>query len=246
MTQTLEGHTVQRYNGELNNLHLRALEMGALVLDQLKHALLALRHKDISVANTVLEREYEVDELELGIDDAVVTVVAKRGPVAGDLRVIMSISKTITDLERIGDEAARIAYLAKGLYESEHSQPSNHLMRDVKTMGELALEMLQEALQSFDALNVDQARALVCRDNELDTEFQSSLRRLATFLLEDARNVGHAIHVVLLTKSIERIGEHARNIAEYVIYMVRGEDVRHRLGSYCESTGTTGDAAAAD
>ena len=238
MTQTLEGHTVHRYDGELNNLHLQVLEMGGLVLDQVRHALRALQDKDTGFANTVLEREHEVDDLELGIDDAVITMIAKRGPVARDLRVIMSISKTITDLERIGDEAARIAHIAKGIYESERSAPSGHLMRDVKKMAQLALEMLQESLESFDALNSTHARALVCRENELDLEFQSSLRRLATFLLEDARNVGHAIHIVLLIKSIERIGDHARNIAEYVIYMVRGEDVRHRLGSYCETEDT--------
>lgn len=234
MTQTLEGHTVQRYNGELNDLHLRVLEMGGLVLDQVTHAQLALKNKDISGATLVMERENQVDNLELKLDEQLITIMAKRGPVARDLRVIMSISKTITDLERIGDEAARIAYLAKAIYASERSQPSSNLMRDVITMGQLALEMLQESLGSFDSLNITHARALVCRENELDLEFQSSLRRLATFLLEDARNVGHAIHIVLLTKAVERIGDHARNIAEYVIYMVRGEDVRHRLGSYCE------------
>ena len=104
MTHSLEGHTVHRYDGELNNLHLRALEMGGLVLDQVRHALRALQDKDTGFANTVLEREHEVDNLELGIDDDVITMIAKRGPVARDLRVIMSISKTITDLERVGDE----------------------------------------------------------------------------------------------------------------------------------------------
>jgi phosphate transport system protein len=245
MTHSLEGHTVQRYNGELNNLHLQALEMGGLVLDQVKHAQMALKNKDLNGANAVLERENEVDNLELGIDEQLITIMAKRGPVARDLRVIMSISRTVTDLERIGDEAARIAHLVKNLYESERSQPSGHLMRDVITMGQLALEMLQESLASFDSLNATHARALVCRENELDMEFQSSLRRLATFLLEDARNVGHAIYIVLLTKAVERIGDHARNIAEYVIYMVRGEDVRHRLGSYCETGNRPGDRHAA-
>lgn len=235
MTQKLEGHTVHRYDGELNNLHLRVLEMGGLVLDQARHALHALQEKDTSFANTVLEREHEVDELELEIDDDVITMIAKRGPVARDLRVITSISKTITDLERIGDEAARIAHIAKAIYESERSAPSRHLMRDVIKMAQMGLDMLQESLESFDSLNPSHARALVCRDNELDLEFQSSLRRLATFLLEDARNVGHAIHIVLLIKAIERIGDHARNIAEYVIYMVQGQDVRHRLASYCDA-----------
>jgi phosphate transport system protein len=240
MTQPLEGHTVQRYDGELNSLHLKVLEMAGLVLDQIKHALLALRKKDIKAANTVLEREHEVDELEVSTDDDVVTVIAKRGPVAKDLRVIMSISKTIADLERIGDEATRIAYIAKGLYESEHSQPSDQLTHDVTRMGHLALEMLQEAMQSFDTLDDARARALICRENELAIEFESGLRRLATFLLEDARNVGHAVHVVLLAKSVERVGDLARNIAEYVVYMVGGEDVRHRLGSFCENTDTAG------
>jgi phosphate transport system protein len=240
MTQNLEGHTVQRYDGELNNLHLRVLEMGGLVLDQVKHSLRSLKEKDVELANTVLERENEVDNLEVEIDDDVITVTAKRAPVARDLRVIMSISKSVTDLERIGDEAARIAHLAKGIYESELSHPSAHLMRDVTTMGRLALEMLQESLASFDSLNATQARALVCRENELEVEFQSSLRRLATFLLEDARNVGHAIHIVLLIKAIERIGDHARNIAEYVIYMVHGEDVRHHLNAFCETKTETG------
>ena len=235
MCRTLEGHTVQRYNGDLNNLHLKVLEMGGLVLDQVKNAQLALKHKDINGANRVLARETEVDTLELAIDEQLIAIMAKRGPVARDLRVIMSMSRTVTDLERIGDEAARVAHLARNLYESERSQPSSHLMRDVITMGQLALEMLQESLESFDGLNANHARALVCRENELDLEFQSSLRRLATFLLEDARNVGHAIYIVLLTKAVERIGDHARNIAEYVIYMVRGEDVRHRLGSYCDT-----------
>jgi len=239
MTRALEGHTVQRYNGELNNLHLRVLQMGGLVLDQVRHALLALQHKDLTIANTVLEREHQVDELELEIDDDVITVIAKRGPVARDLRVITSVSKTITDLERIGDEAARIAHLAQSMFETERSQPGSHLMRDVTNMGQLALDLLQESLESFDALDAGRARTLLCRENVLEIEFQSSLRRLATFLLEDARNVGHAIHIVLMTKAIERIGDHARNIAEYVIYLVRGEDVRHRLGSYCE-TGDSG------
>lgn len=246
MTRTLEGHTMQRYNGELNNLHLMAMEMGGLVLDQVKQALLALKKKDINSANAVLEREHTVHDLELQIDDAVITIIARRSPVARDLRVIMSISKAITDLERIGDEAARIARIGMALYESESSQPSSHLLRDVTTMGQLALEMLQQSLESLDALDADHARELVCRENELDLEFQSSLRRLATFLLEDARNVGHSIHIVLLIKAIERIGDHARNLAEFVIFMVRGEDVRHRLGSYCESTAASDDPIAPD
>ncbi len=243
MSSTLEGHTMQRYDGELNNLHLRVVEMGGLVLDQVRLALAALKEKDKATARTVLEREHEVHALELGIDDDVITVVAKRGPVARDLRVIMSISKCVTDLQRIGDEAVRITNVGRGLYDSEHSPPGDYLLRDVRTMGHQAMAMLQDTLASFDTLDVKRSEALVCRENELDIEFQSSLRRLATFLLEDARNVGHAIHIVLLIKAIERIGDHARNIAEYVIFMVHGEDVRYRLGNYCEPGNHAGKSA---
>jgi phosphate transport system protein len=241
MSLKLEGHTMQRYNGELNNLHLKVMEMGCLVRDQTRLALKALKTSDVSQTDNVVLRENKVHELERAIDDVVITIIAKRAPVARDLRVIMSMSKAVTDLERIGDEAVRIATIGKSLYDPVHSPPGNDLLRDVTSMGQLALEMLQESLESFDSLNSDHANALVCRDNELDLEFQASLRRLATFLLEDARNVGHSIHIVLLIKAIERIGDHARNIAEYVIYMVRGEDVRHRLGSYCDSAETAGE-----
>ena len=234
MSQPLEGHTVQRYNGELNSLHLHVTEMGGLVLDQVRRALDSLRHKDIDAARTVLEREHEVDALEVNIDNDVVSVIAKRGPVARDLRVIIAVSKAITDLERIGDEAARLANLTLAIYDSENSQPAKHLMRDVSTMGHIATTMLGEAIQSFDTLNAKHAANLVCRENELDIEFQSSLRRLATFLLEDARIVGHAIHTVLMIKAIERIGDHARNLAEYIIYIVQGEYIRHDHAAYCE------------
>lgn len=234
MSQALEGHTVHRYDGELNALHMRMLEMGSLVLNQVRQSLQALQQKDTAAAHEVLEREHDVDELELKIDDDVVMVIAKRGPVARDLRVIMSISKAVSDLERIGDEAARIANMIINLYDNESSQPSTHLMRDVTTMGNLALKLLQEALEGFDTLDAYRARTIVCRENELDIEFQSSLRRLATFLLEDARNVGHTIHIVLMIKAIERIGDHARNLAEYIVYMVQGEDIRHHIGTYCE------------
>jgi len=234
MSRALEGHTVQRYDGELNSLHIQVLEMGSLVLNQVRHALTSLNQKEIAIAHDVLEREHDVDELELKTDDQVVSVIAKRGPVARDLRVIMAMSKTITDLERIGDEAARMANLTISIYDND-SQPSKHLMRDVMTMGQVALRTLEEALESFDTLDTARARALICSENELEIEFQSSLRRLATFLLEDARNVGHTIHTVLMIKAIERIGDHARNIAEYVVYMVEGEDIRHHLGAYCEA-----------
>jgi phosphate transport system protein len=240
MSQALEGHTVERYDGELNTLHLKVTEMGALVLTQVNRVIQALQQKNTAMAHDVLETEHEIDHLELAVDDQVVAMIAKRGPVARDLRVIMSISKATTDLERIGDEAARMANLVLGLYDKESSQPSGNLMRDVNTIGRIARDMLKEALESFDTLDAERARALVCTENELDMEFQSSLRRLATFMLEDARNVGHTIHIVLMIKALERIGDHARNIAEYIVYMVLGEDIRHHVGAFCQTGDSSG------
>ncbi len=227
MSEILEGHTVRRYDGELNALHLLVLEMGGLVLDQCREALEALRTGNLETTRRVLRRETQVDALELKLDDNVWWVVGRRGPVARDLRVVMAFSKAITDLERIGDEAARIANTTLAVYDDEVRRPSRKLLRDVHTMGQLAIGMLKDAVALYDSFDITAAESLLRRHTELDAEFQSSLRRLSTFILEDARNVGDAINAVLLVKAVERIGDHARNLAEYVIYLVRGEDVRH-------------------
>lgn len=228
MSEILEGHTVRRYDGELNSLHLLVLEMGGLVLDQCRLALDALKTGDLDSARKVLARENQVDALELRLDDNVWWVVGRRGPVARDLRVVMSFSKAVTDLERIGDEAVRIAHTTLAVYDDEVRRPSRKLLRDVHTMGKLAIGMLQDAVSLYDTFNLAVAEGLLRRHAELDMEFQSSLRRLSTFILEDARNVGHAINTVLLVKALERIGDHARNLAEYVIYLVQGDDIRHQ------------------
>lgn len=228
MIQTMEGHTVHRFDGELNNLHMLILEMGGLVLDQVRQSIKAVTEKDIESARLVLQREPKVDALEVKIDEENIIVIAKRCPVAKDLRITTAVSKAVTDLERIGDEAARIANQVIQMYGNDTSDPSSHLLRDIRTMGKLSLRMLQEALDIFDNFDIQRARVLAGGNVELDEEFQSSLRRLATFVLEDARNVGHTINVTLIIKALERVGEHARNMAEYVIYLVKGEDVRHQ------------------
>ena len=228
MIQPMEGHTVHRFDGELNNLHMLILEMGGLVLDQVRQSIKAVTEKDIEAARFVIQREPDVDALEVKIDEENIIVIAKRCPVAKDLRITTTVSKAVTDLERIGDEAARIANHVIQMYGNDTSDPSTHLLRDIRTMGKLSLRMLQDALDIFDNFDINRARVLAGGNVELDEEFQSSLRRLATFVLEDARNVGHTINVTLIIKALERVGEHARNMAEYVIYLVKGEDVRHQ------------------
>ncbi|MDY6942449.1 MAG: phosphate signaling complex protein PhoU [Pseudomonadota bacterium] len=223
----LEGHTVRRYDGELNHLHMTVLEMGGLVLDQVRLALQALRHHDDGMVDEVKSRENQVDALEVKLDEQIAHVIARRGPVAKDLRVIIAFSKAVADLERIGDEAAKVAILGGDLYPEGNNGPSDMLIRDAHIVGKVARDMLQEALDVLDSLSVSRAARLVNSEQNLDEEFQSSLRRLTTFVMEDARNVGHVVTITLILKALERIGDHAKNLAEYVIYMVEGQDVRH-------------------
>lgn len=228
MNTAIEGHTVQRYDGELNNLCLIVLEMGGLVMDQTRTALEALHRKDLDAARRVIDRDHQVNELELRADEEVVSIIARRAPVAKDLRAIIAISKTITDLERIGDEAAKVAGFVLSVFDNDSADPSEHLLRDIGTVGKMALRLQKEALEAFDKLDLEKAEQLALGYSDLDQEFQSGIRRLATFIMEDSRNVGHVVNIVLILKALERIGGHARNIAEYVIYLVRGEDVRHQ------------------
>jgi phosphate transport system protein len=227
MSQPMEGHTVHRYDGELNTLHITMLKMAGLVLEQTKLAVQALRNKDLPLAYEVIEHEQDVDSMELEIDQEILALIARRGPVAGDLRVLMSFSKAVTDLERIGDEAARIAHLTVSIYDNERSDPSATLLRDIGSMGALAIHTLEQSIEVFDSLDADRAELLANADDELDEEFQSGLRRLATFILEDARNLGHAIHITVILKALERVGDHATNLAEYVVFLLRGKDIRH-------------------
>lgn len=226
MDKTSEGHIFKRYDGELNHLHYLTLEMGGLVAAQLKDALSAFKNRDIELARKVVSRDGEVDRLEVAADEEIVKVLALRCPVSEDLRTVFSVSKSVSDLERIGDEAVRIAGLVIELFDHEGSDPNGQMMRDVHRMGDMALTSLRKALEVFDIWNEDKAMAVIENHREMDEEFQSDLRHLMTYILEDSRNIGHAISMVLVIKSLERIGHHAQNLAEYVIYQVRGEDIR--------------------
>lgn len=229
MTAKLEGHTLHRYDSELNHLHMMVVEMAGLTLDQTRRTLYAFNEQDFDVANRVIEREHEVDNYELKVDEEVIAVTARRSPVAKDLRVIMSLCKSVTDLERIGDEAAKIAHITKEIYDNDTSDPSIYMLRDVSTMGTLVTDLLEKSINALDAIDLESARSIINKHIVLDAEFQSSLRRLSTFIMEDSRNVGHIISIVLVIKALERIGDHAKNLAEYIIFLVEGMDVRHTV-----------------
>ena len=227
MAQATREHTVKSYDQELSDLTALVMRMGGLVTEQLDGAMQALRERDVGRARDVIARDHVVNFMDVQADERSINLLARRQPMGRDLRTIMSLGKTVSDLERIGDEAERIARMAIHLEESGRPQPNPKLLRDTFGMARIANSMLKSALDALARLDVDTALEVAKGDVELDSEFQSALRRLATYLMEDSRNVGHVISVSLVLKSIERIGDHSKNIAEYVVYLVKGKDVRH-------------------
>jgi len=227
MTLSSEGHTYRRYDGELSHLHYLVLELGGLALTQVRDALECLRTRNLEMAHKVLDRENLMDLGEVNADAEIVKLIARRSPVGSDLRLVFAVSKSVTDLERIGDEAVKIANLALQIF-GTGSDPNSQLLRDVNTMGALAVKSLERSLQIVDQRDEQQAVDLIRDHAEMDEEFQSGLRRLMTFIMEDSRNIGFAVDIVLIIKALERIGDHACNLAEYLLFQLSGEDVRHQ------------------
>jgi phosphate transport system protein len=221
-----EDHTFKRYDGELDHLHYLVLEMGGLVVSQVGNALTAFKNRDPDLAHKVVALDSEVDHLEVQADDEITKIIAKRWPLSSDLRLVISVSKSVSDLERIGDEAVRIAGLVIQLFGTEGSDPNTQMLRDVKRIGEMALSGLQSAVEIFDIWDEEKALRVIESRREMEEEFQADLRHLLTYVLEDSRNIGFAISVVLVIKSLEGIGHHAQNLAEHVVLQVHGEDIR--------------------
>lgn len=221
------GHTVKRFDGEMSYLTQLVLEIGGLVLDQVKRALQALQEEDPDSAREVIERDKQVNELDVRIDEEILKLLARRQPVASDLRDVITIAKTVTDLERVGDEIRKIGLLVERLYENGNPSPNHCLLRDIDSMGKYAASMLRQSLESFEEADVGKALLVIHRDYKIEEQFQDALRRLTTYIMEDSRNVGHTVEIVLGLRALERIGGHAKNIAGYVIYFATGRDVRH-------------------
>ena len=222
-----DAHTVKQFDAQLANLRNLVLEMGGLVEDQIKNAVKSLDDEDLTLAREVIARDQIINGLQVKIDEDSITLIATRQPVGSDLRLIMSLSKAVTDLERIGDEAEKIARMTIKTYDVVSSPPSAKLLRDVTPMAKLATDMLHGCLDALARVDVEMAVNVARGDDNLDQEFQSALRRLITYMMEDPRTIGHAISVLFIIKALERIGDHAKNIAEYIIYLVKGKDVRH-------------------
>ena len=227
MAISQDAHTVKQFDTLLANLRNLVLEMGGLVEEQIQHAIQALDDEDLAASREVISRDQIINGLQVKTDEDCVSIIALRQPLGSDLRLIMSLSKIVTDLERIGDEAEKIARMTVKTYDGVSSPPSAKLLRDVVPMAKLAQGMLHGCLDALARLDVEKAVEVAQGDDELDQEFQSALRRLITYMMEDPRTIGHAINVIFIVKALERIGDHSKNIAEYIIYLVKGKDVRH-------------------
>jgi phosphate transport system protein len=212
----IEGHTSRAFDGELSSLHLRVIEMGGLVLLQVSEASVAYTEWDHVAAQRVLDREREVDGYDRDIDERALKLIARRQPVASDLRAIMSLAKIVSELERAGDEAKKIALTVLGRAGRVGDWPGSATARDAMHVARLALELTRRALDSLDRLNTGLAAQVISRDRDLDEEYRAGMRRLLTRAMEDVRYVGVTLDAAFVLKSFERIGDHARNIARLI------------------------------
>jgi len=218
-------HLSKQYDNDLETLRSGVLQMGGLVEAQIRGAIEAFSTGNQAAMEQVIANEPGVDGHEVKIDIDCSHIIAKRQPAAGDLRLIMAISKTVTDLERIGDEAEKIARMSKQIH--EHGRVELQHFANIRHAADIALSMLRQALDAFARLDAAAAAGVIREDRAIDTEFRLILRQLITFMMEDPRTISTALEIVWIAKAIERIGDHAKNIAEYVIYIVKGTDVRH-------------------
>lgn len=218
-------HTSRQFDAELEAVRGRVLQMGGFVEEQILKAMEALTTGNVALANHVMAEDHRVNAMEVAIDEDCNHIIARRQPTAGDLRMVMMIVKTITDLERIGDEAEKIARMSKLLYEADRL--STPRFTDIMRMSGLAVEMLHKSLDAFARLEVATAVDVARQDLQVDEEFRSILRHLITFMMEDPRTISLSIEILFIAKALERIGDHAKNMGEYVVYMVKGKDVRH-------------------
>jgi phosphate transport system protein len=218
-------HTSKQYDAELEAVRAKVLEMGGLVEQQIVNALEALLRADLKLARDVMQSDARVNALEVQVDEDCSHIIARRQPAAGDLRMIMMMVKTITDLERIGDEATKIARTAQRIYEEDRMFKPR--FTEIKTMVKIVREMLRTSLDSFARLDVSQTVEVAKQDEQVDEQFRAAMRQLITFMLEDPRTISMSLEVLFVAKAVERIGDHAKNISEYVVYMVKGKDIRH-------------------
>jgi len=225
-TTDLSHHILSRFNADLEGIRSSVLKMGGLVEQQLHDGIHALVNGDSRLGEEVARLDHKVNAMEVAIDEDCSRILATRNPTASDLRLIVAVIKTITDLERIGDEAEKLGHIAARL--ASMDRPSDRY-RELKHIGELVSDMVHGALDAFARFDTDAAVAVARRDRLVDEEYEAIQRQCITFMMEDPRSIKRVMNVTWCARSLERIGDHAKNICEYVIYMVQGRDVRHTV-----------------
>jgi phosphate transport system protein len=220
-------HLSTQFDAELSGISGRVLEMGGVVESQVSQAVYALTHFSGETASQVLAIEERVNQMEVEIDRDLSAIIARRQPTARDLRLLIAVSKTIANLERVGDEAARIARTVQRLINTGVSSRLRLPVADLGFEAELATAQLRKALDAFARLDTAKALEVLKQDDQIDQEFEGLMRKLITFMMEDPRTISSSIDLVFVAKAIERVGDHAKNLAEAIIYVVKGTDVRH-------------------
>jgi phosphate transport system protein len=228
-------HLSTQFDTELSGISTRVLEMGGLVESQVAQAVYALSNFSGDIATEVLRNEERVNTMEVEIDHDLSTIIARRQPTARDLRLLIAISKTIANLERVGDEAARIARTVQRLVNTGVSSRLRLPVADLAYEAELATTQLRKALDAFARLDTQKAVEVLKQDDQIDQEFDGLMRKLITYMMEDPRTISSSIDLVFVAKAIERVGDHAKNLAEVIIYIVKGTDVRHNPVATVES-----------
>ena len=222
-------HLSSQFEADPTRLRTAVLQMGGLVEKQLAAAIDAYSTGEVGTVKHIVETDRVINDLEKAIDDDCAHLIAKRQPAASDLRMVFGVSKLVTDLERAGDEAKKIGKGVRRIYEAGQ-MPSQYGI-GVRHLAEAALDMLRQALDCFARLDVEQAHRVIVADNDVDVEFKSIMRQLITHMMEDPRTITTSIDIIGIARAIERIGDHAKNVAEHVVFIVEGRDIRHPKGS---------------
>jgi len=221
----VDKHISSQFDAELNSISTHVLEMGGLVESQLHQAVYSLIHLSSESARQVLENEVRLNRMEVDIDHEIISTIGRRQPTARDLRFLMAISSATSNLERAGDEIARMARMVLSIIDA--GTPRNLPSSELRTAAELAAAQLRKSLDAFARLDTTVAVAIMKEDNAIDDEYNGFLRKLITYMMEDPRTISPSLDLLFLAKAIERVGDHAKNIAEQIIFIVKGEDVRH-------------------